>query len=127
MTPAVIGLWALRIVFAGVFVLVGVVKFPGEGGPWVRIFELIGFGQWFRYFTGVIEVLGGVLLLIPRATPFAAAMLAPTMVGALLTHVFLVGVGPQSVVATVLLIGVLALGWQSSRWRGAVSRAAGRT
>jgi uncharacterized membrane protein YphA (DoxX/SURF4 family) len=111
-----IGIWALRIFLAAAFLFAGLEKFrEGEGSPWVRIFEMIGFGQWFRYLTGVLEAGGGALLLIPRATPIAVAMLAPTMVGALMAHVLLFGVGPQSVVVVVLLLGVLALGRHRAR------------
>jgi hypothetical protein len=34
------------------------------------------------------------------------------MVGALLVHVFVMGVGIQTIVPTVLLVGVLAIGWR---------------
>jgi hypothetical protein len=33
---------------------------------WVNLFQQIGAGPWFRYFTGVVEVLGGMLVLILR-------------------------------------------------------------
>src|SRR2546430_2861644 len=33
---------------------------------WVRIFDRIGLGQWFRYFTGALQVTGALLVLIPR-------------------------------------------------------------
>ena len=52
-----IGTWALRIFLAVAFLFFGLLKFrEGDGSLYVRIFELIGFGQWFRYFTGVVEV-----------------------------------------------------------------------
>jgi len=38
------------------------------------------------------------------------------MIGALLVHVFVVGIGPPSVAATVLMSGVLFVGWS---WSGA--------
>ncbi|MEU4345460.1 DoxX family protein [Nocardia sp. NPDC023852] len=31
----------------------------------MRIFNDIGFGDWFRYFTGVVEIAGGIGLLVP--------------------------------------------------------------
>ena len=49
--------WILRGVIALAFVLFGVDKFPSDrGGPWVRLFQEIGAGQWFRHFTGVVEI-----------------------------------------------------------------------
>jgi len=50
--------WSLRIFLALVFVAAGVDKFIGP--MWVRVFNDIGVGQWFRYFTGVVELLGEV-------------------------------------------------------------------
>lgn len=106
-------IWPLRIVLALAFVFFGVVKFPSDpGSPWVHVFEMIGVGQWFRYCTGIIELAGGILLLVPRATYAAVVMLASAMVGALLTHIVLMGLQPASVVVVVLLLGVVTIGWR---------------
>ena len=111
----VAAVWALRGFLALVFVFVGAVKFPGDPrSAWVHIFGLIGFGQWFRVVTAIVECVGGLLLLVPAATPIAVALLAPSMIGALLVHIFVVGVGRPSVVVLVLLSGVLLVGWT---WR----------
>jgi uncharacterized membrane protein YphA (DoxX/SURF4 family) len=108
-----IGIWSLRILLALAFVFFGIIKFPSDDGSmWVRTFERIGFGQWFRYFTGVVEILGGVLLLVPRATLIVVVLLAPTMVGALLSHIFIFGFQPASVVVVILLALILAVGWK---------------
>jgi putative oxidoreductase len=82
---------------------------------WVRLFARIGFGQWLRYATGIVEAGGGLLLLISQATVVAVPLLTCTMIGALLVHVFIVGVGPQSVAVAVLLVGVVAIGWRRRR------------
>ena len=106
--------WVLRIGLALLFVFIGIQKFPA-GTMWVRLFARIGLGQWFRYLTGIVEVCGGILLLIPHATALAVALLASAMIGALLVHVFVVGIGPPTVVATALLAGVLVIGWRRRR------------
>jgi len=51
-------------------------------------FDKIGWGQWVRYVTGMMQVTGGVLVLIPRTLAVGAAMLACTMVGATIVDVF---------------------------------------
>ncbi len=52
-------LWTIRVVLSVVFIYAGAEKiFPG-GGMWVRLFEQIGFGAWFRYFTAVVELTAG--------------------------------------------------------------------
>lgn len=83
------------------------VAFVGAGGAklagvdmMVVTFETIGFGQWFRYLTGLIEVGGAVLLWVPNRQVLGALLLGGTMVGAILTHVFILG--PSAVPAVVL-------------------------
>src|SRR4030095_4901457 len=58
--------WMLRGAIAIAFVIFGLEKFPADSsGSWVSFFQEVGAGQWFRYLTGVVEVLGGLLVLIP--------------------------------------------------------------
>ena len=80
---------AIRISLALVFVLTGVDKIATGSQPhWVHVFDEIGIGQWFRYATASIEIIGGLLCLIPLTTTLGAAMLACTMVGAMSIHIF---------------------------------------
>ena len=109
-------LWTLRILLAAVFLFEGIDKFS-ERRLWLRIFEEIGFGQWFRYFTGVVEISGGLMLLIPKATVVAVGLLVCTMVGALLVHVLVIGVGPQTVFVCILLLMLCIIGAKSADWR----------
>ena len=100
--------WAIRVSMAVVFVLTGVDKFlPGPSKSWIEIFNQIGFGQWFRYFTGIIEMVGGVLFLIPAATTAGAAILAVTMVGAMLTQAVVLKHPGYALVPAVFLIAVV--------------------
>jgi uncharacterized membrane protein len=106
-------MWLLRIALAIIFVVVGFVKIPGSIHPmWVRLFERIGFGQWFRYFTALVEIVGGMLMLVPSATLVSGLLLASAMVGALLVHIFVIGVGMQTVVVCLLLAGITAIIWR---------------
>ena len=100
--------WGLRILLALVFVAAGVDKFTGP--MWVRVFNDIGFGQWFRYFTGVVEVVGGVLLLVRSATMIAVPLLICTMLGAVLVHVTVVGIGFPTIAVSILLALLVGLG-----------------
>lgn len=63
-------------------------------------FDQIGFGQWLRYLTGLIEVAGAALLWVPRKQVIGAAVLGGTMVGAVLTHWLILG--PSAAPAIVL-------------------------
>jgi putative oxidoreductase len=105
---ALVALWLTQIALAGMFLLSGGLKLTGTPGL-VALFDAIGVGQWFRYVTGSIEVLSAVALLVPAWAAFGAVLLIPTMAGAVVTHLFIVGGSP--VPATVLLIGALAIAW----------------
>jgi len=50
------------------------------------IFHAWGYPDWFRATVGFIQATAGGCLLIPRAVPAAAAVLAAIMVGAIVTH-----------------------------------------
>jgi putative oxidoreductase len=100
--------WALRIGVAVIFSLVGVEKFSSNPTSyWVHVFNAIGFGQWFRYFTGIVEMLGGLLFLIPAATTIGAAMLIATMCGAMLVHLVVFRHPGDSIFPGLYLIGIV--------------------
>ncbi|NEA23044.1 DoxX family protein [Actinomadura bangladeshensis] len=83
-------LWGAQILLAA-FLLIGsgLPKLVGQADA-VETFELIGWGQWFRYVTGVIEVAGAVGLVIPRLAGLAATALIGLMAGAVLTQILVI-------------------------------------
>jgi uncharacterized membrane protein YphA (DoxX/SURF4 family) len=108
----VLGDWILRGCIAVVFVVFGAEKFPaGPESTWVNLFQQIGAGQWFRYFTGVVEVLGGVLVLIPWTVTIGLALLACTMASAALILAFVIGRPGDMIVSVGCLIGLAAFWW----------------
>ena len=112
-----IGLWTLQILAAAAFFAAG--SFKLTGAPMmVQIFDNIGVGQWFRIFTGVVEVSGAALLLVPRLAAFGGLMLAVTMVFATLTHLFVIGGNPAP--AIVLFAITATIAWARRAQLGAV-------
>ena len=87
------------------FVMVGLDKFTG--GYWVDVFTKIGVGQWFRYFTGCIQITGAALLVIRKTWLIGAVMLAGTMAGAMVAQVRLLEGGGAAVIPAGLLALVL--------------------
>ena len=104
-----VALWVLQIGAAGMFLMVGYLKLSGDA-QLVALFEMIGLGQWFRFLTGSLEVCGAILLLIPRTSGLGALMLAGLMVGAIVTHVFIVGGNPQPAIILLIVTGIIAWG-----------------
>lgn len=94
----------LRAVLTLAFLAAGLAKLAGAE-MMVATFDTIGWGQWFRYLTGLIEVGGAVALWLPGVLPLlGAGALVCTMIGAVAAH--LTVLGPSAVPAIVL--GVLA-------------------
>ena len=103
--------WMLRGAVALVFFLIGMEKLTGT--TWVKLFEEIGFGQWFRYFTGIVQMTGSALLLIPWTARLGAALIGCTMLGAMILHVFVLSTGAfAAVVPAILLVLVMVAGWK---------------
>ncbi len=107
-----IALWTTQLLVAGMFLLAGGLKLTGAPVE-VALFDAIGAGQWFRYVTGSIEVAGALALLVPSLAPFGALLLVPTMIGAIATHLFIIGGTPAP--AMLLLIGSITIAWARRR------------
>jgi uncharacterized membrane protein YphA (DoxX/SURF4 family) len=99
--------WGVRILLALAFGAAGLSKLAGVP-QMVQVFEAIGFGQWFRYVTGVVEVGGALLLLVPATGFFGGLLLAVTMVFAVATHLVLIGGNPAPAIVLTLLSAFVA-------------------
>jgi putative oxidoreductase len=104
-----IGDWVLRAGVALAFILFGLDKFPsGPGAQWVRFFDQVGIGQWFRYFTGIVEIGAAVLVLFPSTTRFGIATLAATMAVASLIHILIIHQPANAIITGAFCIGLIA-------------------
>lgn len=97
------GLLVIKALLTLAFIAAGLAKLAGTE-MMVQTFEAVGVGQWFRYLTGVIEIAGAALLWSRGREIFGAGLLACTMAGAVLAHLFLIG--PSAVPA--LILGILS-------------------
>jgi uncharacterized membrane protein YphA (DoxX/SURF4 family) len=110
-------IWSVRILLALAFGAAGIAKLAGVP-QMVQVFEVIGIGQWFRHLTGVVEVVGAVLLLVPATGFLGGLMLTATMVGAAGTHLVLIGGSAVPAVVLGLLSAFVA--WRERpAWRSA--------
>ncbi|MET9626840.1 DoxX family protein [Lentzea sp. NPDC006480] len=125
-TAAKIGnivVWILQIVLAVQFVLNGYALFTDQ---FVAKFDDIGFGQWFRYFTGVLEIAAAIGLVIPRICGIAALALAGIMGGALLTELFLVDKGGPVLPLVFMLWALVIAVYRREQIFGLVSAVTGK-
>ena len=79
--------WVCAIFLAVAFVFVGISKLEGPSAiRWTERFVNWGYPANTKYVVGVLEILGGLGVLIPRWRRAAAAILVALMFGALCTH-----------------------------------------
>jgi len=105
-------IWGVQILTALAFLAAGGSKLS-SAPPMVDMFEKIRLGQWFRNDTGSLEVIGAVLLLLPRTSAIGGWLLAAVMIGAIGTHLLIIGGSP--IPAVVLLALAITVGWNRSR------------
>ncbi|GAA2310524.1 hypothetical protein GCM10009853_080020 [Glycomyces scopariae] len=72
-------------------------------------FDLIGWGDWFMYAIGALEVAGGVGLLIPRLSGLAATCLGLLMIGAAIFNATILDF--PVVTPVILLVVFAAIAW----------------
>jgi putative oxidoreductase len=82
-------LWVVQVLLALMFLFTAAIPELAGERTGVEIFTEIGIGQWFRYLVGMLELAGGIGLLIPRLSGPAALGLVGVMVGATFTQLFI--------------------------------------
>ncbi len=70
--------WVLRVLLGIMFLGIGIEKLTGTMGT-VPFFEAVGWGQWFRYASGVFDAVGALLILWPRFTFYGALIITGTV------------------------------------------------
>ena len=80
-------MWALVILLSVVFVLIGFSKLAGPSSTrWTERFARWGYPPHAAGLIGILEILGGLGLLIPTIRRAAAATIGGLMIGAVATH-----------------------------------------
>jgi len=104
-----IGLWVVQGLLALAFVASASGKLLGQA-EMVGLFDVIGVGQWFRYLTGLVELAGAALILVPKTRVIGAGLLAGTMLGAIATHLFVLHNAPTAPVVLLALVSFVLWG-----------------
>lgn len=77
--------WVLQVLTGCLFLFAGASKLLGAA-EMVNFFARVGFGQWLRYFFGVLEIGSAVALFFPRQAFYGAALLSLSLVGHIFIH-----------------------------------------
>jgi uncharacterized membrane protein YphA (DoxX/SURF4 family) len=73
-----LAVFRLQLVFALLFFTIGATKLAGSDLT-ILGFEFVGLGQWFRYFSGLADIIGAVCFLLPRMIVIGALFLLGVM------------------------------------------------
>ena len=86
--------WVLRIIAAVIMLQTLYFKFTASAES-VYIFSTLGIEPWGRIATGVMELVASVLILFPRTIVPGAVLSMGIMGGAILSHLFVLGISVQ--------------------------------
>lgn len=111
MTPQI-----LAVLLAVPMILAGAAKLAGT--PELHeSFQLMGLPEWFGYFIGLAELLGGIGLLVPRFSALASLALLPIMLGAVYFHiVYAIPTAVPAILFTILAAIVTYLRREEAFW-----------
>ncbi|MFV8341206.1 DoxX family protein [Flavobacterium sp. XS2P39] len=88
-------IWALRIVAASILFQTLYFKFTGAEES-IYIFSTLGMEPYGRIGSGIVELIAVVLILVPRTTHLGALIGAGVMLGAIFSHLFILGIEVQN-------------------------------
>jgi len=99
--------WALSILLGLAFIATAIMKLMAVPMQ-VQLFAALGYPTWFMYFTGVCELLGAILIVIPRYAVVGAIIICCVMVGAIASLVLhgLLSMVPPTIVFLALAIAI---------------------
>lgn len=83
--------WLFRIAIAVILLQTLYFKFTGHPES-VALFSKLGVEPWGRIGTGVIELIAGLLILVPATALIGAGLSLGLMAGAIASHLFVIGI-----------------------------------
>ncbi|HEY4628532.1 MAG TPA: DoxX family protein [Flavobacterium sp.] len=100
--------WILRIIAASILLQTLFFKFTGAPES-IYIFSALGMEPYGRIGSGIVELIAAVLLLIPKTTLFGAIIGCGVMVGAVLSHLFVLGIEVKNDGGELFILAVVTL------------------
>jgi uncharacterized membrane protein YphA (DoxX/SURF4 family) len=98
--------WILRLVASGILLQTLFFKFTGAPES-IYIFSTLGIEPFGRIGSGIGELIAAVLILIPRTTLLGALMSCGVMLGAIASHVLILGYVVQNDGGTLFILALI--------------------
>lgn len=110
-----VAVWTATIFVAAVFLFAGADKIVHAQAWQQRFVGEWGLPAWLAVVTGLLEIAGAALLVVPRRATYGGAIVAAVMIGAVGTHVV---AGQLAQIVTPLILGSLAaaVAWYRCPW-----------
>lgn len=100
--------WVLRIAAAAILLQTLYFKFTGHPES-VALFTKLGVEPWGRIGTGVIELITGIMLLLPPTVFVGAFMGIGLMAGAILSHLTVLGIESKGDGGQLFMLAIIEL------------------
>lgn len=101
-------IWIVKLTAVIILLQTLFFKFTGAEES-VYIFSTLGIEPYGRIGSGIVELIASILILIPRTTLIGALLGAGTMFGAILSHLFVLGIEVQNDGGTLFLLAIIVL------------------
>ncbi|HEV3263006.1 MAG TPA: DoxX family protein, partial [Gemmataceae bacterium] len=112
-------LWIVSVTLGLVFAARGSSKLLHSAPP--EHFANVAFPPWFLVLLGILEIGGGLLLVVPRTGTYGAGVLASIIAGVICTHA-IVGWNLPLMPLLVLLAPLIVVGYARRPWEAARAR-----
>lgn len=84
-------IWIVKLIAVVILLQTLYFKFTGSEES-VYIFETLGMEPYGRIGSGIVELIASILILIPRTTLLGSILGVGTMLGAIMSHIFFIGI-----------------------------------
>jgi uncharacterized membrane protein YphA (DoxX/SURF4 family) len=101
-------IWVIKLIAVVILVQTLFFKFTGSEES-IYIFQTMGIEPYGRIGSGVVELIASILILVPRTTLLGAFLGAGTMLGAIFSHIFVLGIEVQNDGGTLFSLAIITL------------------
>ena len=101
-------IWIVKLIAVVILVQTLYFKFTGAEES-VYIFTTLGVDPYGRIGSGIVELIASILILIPRTTLLGALLAIGTMVGAIFSHIFVLGIVVKDDGGTLFALAIITL------------------
>lgn len=98
--------WIIKLTAVVILLQTLYFKFSGAEES-IYIFETLGIEPFGRISSGVVELIASILILIPRTTLLGALLALGTMAGAIVSHLFVLGIEVKNDGGTLFILALV--------------------